>query len=101
MRTLKRALHALLALALLAGMGSMLALRFLTVREVGKARANYEVARSAYAQARADHEVRASRLRELTSSTRAVEVEIRTLYRMVKPGERLMLVERPPEPGQR
>lgn len=100
MRILKRALHATLAIALATGMCSLVALRFLTAREVGKARANYEVARESLRQAEADHASRAARLRELTSSTRAVEVEIRTQYRMVKPGERLMLIERaPPTPS--
>ncbi len=79
----------------------MVALRFLTAREVGRARRNHAAAMEAYSQALGEHAARAARLRELTSSTRAVEVEIRTQYRMVKPGERLVLVDRSASGGQR
>lgn len=93
MRLLKRFLHGTLALAVVCGLVSLVAMRLLTLREVHAAKADYARALAGLERTNRDYGQRRTRLGELTTDTRAVEVEIRSQFLMVKPGERIMLLE--------
>jgi len=95
MQVIKRLLHALTLVAIVAGAASLLALRMLTSREVKSAKREYGEAVVSLQRANAEYDLKHSRLRALTTNTRAVELEIRSQLYMVSPGERVVLVDLP------
>lgn len=100
MQVMKRLLYGLTVAAILAGAVSLVTLRMLTSREVKSAKAEYAKAVVSLQRANAEYDLKHSRLRSLTTNTRAVELEIRSQFYMVAPGERVVLVDMPKEAPQ-
>ncbi|MCC5874665.1 MAG: hypothetical protein JJU11_00465 [Candidatus Sumerlaeia bacterium] len=82
----------LLAAVLLAMPGVFLA-NMMLVDEVDVARENYTTQVDSLRQTTISLEASEHRLNRLTSSMSAVEQEVRSNLRLIKPGERLVLVE--------
>lgn len=82
----------LLAAVVLALPGLFLANMMMT-DEVAVARENYDLQVESLRKTTASLEASEHRLDRLTSSMTAVEQEVRSNLRLIKPGERLVLVE--------
>lgn len=98
MQVIKRLLYALTLAAICIGAVSLVTMRMLTSREVKAAKVEYSKALVSLQRANAEYDLKHSRLLSLTTNTRAVELEIRSQFYMVAPGERIVLVDTPPAP---
>lgn len=93
MRRFKIILRLSLIAAAISAMPLLLLANYALDSEVTEARTRYEVTADQLRETTESLEQTEARLKELTSSLDAVEREVRAQLQMVKPGEKLVIVE--------